>query len=190
MRLNTSAVAVCRSSDSRNSFSSRVFSMAMNENRADEVIVLEHGDARDGSPAENIDEFLKWLYVLEIRQIFRRVCDMNELLCLSKASQRCLRVKMEDLLGLSHLGKVRRHAVQRDSAEAVAFGAPQEAQLRLADARRIGEHCLKHRRQLPRRTTDDSQYFRCRGLLLQRLPQFVQQSRVLDGDDGLGGEIP
>jgi hypothetical protein len=29
MTLNTSDVAVCRSSDSRNSFSSRVFSMAM-----------------------------------------------------------------------------------------------------------------------------------------------------------------
>src|SRR6516164_1270017 len=162
---------------------------AVDENRADEIIVLEHGDAEDGSPAENVDEFLKWLYALEIRQIFCRVCDMNKLLCLSKASQRCLRVKMEDLLGLSHLGKVRRHAVQRDSAEAVAFGAPQEAQLRLADARRIGEHCLKHRRQLPRRTTDDSQYFRCRGLLLQRLTQFVEQPRVLDGDDGLGGEV-
>ena len=30
---------------------------------------------------------------------------------------------------------------------------------------------------------------RRRRLLLQRLPQFVEQPRVLDGDDGLGGEI-
>ena len=28
-----------------------------------------------------------------------------------------------------------------------------------------------------------------RSLLLQRLPQFVEQPRVLDGDDGLGGEV-
>src|SRR5262249_5819267 len=29
----------------------------------------------------------------------------------------------------------------------------------------------------------------CRGLLLQRLPQFIEQPRILDGDDGLGGEV-
>ena len=29
----------------------------------------------------------------------------------------------------------------------------------------------------------------CSRLLLQRLPQFVEQPRVLDGDDGLGGEV-
>src|SRR6516164_8587916 len=150
---------------------------------------LSMGTPRTERPPKTSTNSSKWFYTLEIRQIFCRVCDMNELLCLSKASQRCLRVKMEDWLGLSHLGKVRRHAVQRDSAEAVAFGAPQEAQLRLADARRIGEHCLKHRLQLPRRTTDDSQYFRCRGLLLQRLPQFVQQPRVLNSDDGLRCKI-
>ncbi len=33
------------------------------------------------------------------------------------------------------------------------------------------------------------QHLRRGGLLLQRLPQFVEQPRVLDGDDGLGGEI-
>jgi hypothetical protein len=27
------------------------------------------------------------------------------------------------------------------------------------------------------------------GLLLQRFAQFVEQARVLDGDDGLGGEV-
>ena len=28
-----------------------------------------------------------------------------------------------------------------------------------------------------------------RGLLLQRLPQLIEQPRVLDGDDGLRGEV-
>ena len=43
---------------------------------------------------------------------------------------------------------------------------------------------------------DDLEYFRGRGLLLQRLgqivgalAQFVEQPRVLDGDDGLRGEV-
>ena len=48
----------------------------------------------------------------------------------------------------------------------------------------------------PGELTDDAQHLRCCRLLLQRfgeiisaLPQFVQQPCVLDGDDGLGGEV-
>src|SRR6202035_5921230 len=47
------------------------------------------------------------------------------------------------------------------------------------------EHCL----QIEGRTADDLEHVGSGGLLLQRLPQFVEQPRVLDGDDGLGGEI-
>ena len=50
------------------------------------------------------------------------------------------------------------------------------------------EHGRKDRFQLARRRADDAQDIRCRGLLLQRLPQFIEQPRVLDGDDGLSGE--
>ena len=39
------------------------------------------------------------------------------------------------------------------------------------------------------RRTDDAQHVRRRCLLLQRFAQFVQQPRILDGDDGLGGEV-
>ena len=41
----------------------------------------------------------------------------------------------------------------------------------------------------PGELDDDLQHFGGRGLLLQRLAQFVEQAGVLDGDDGLGGEI-
>src|SRR5262245_49312238 len=40
-----------------------------------------------------------------------------------------------------------------------------------------------------RRTRDDLQHLRSRGLLLQRFAQLVEQPRVLYGDDDLGGEI-
>ena len=50
--------------------------------------------------------------------------------------------------------------------------------------------------QLARRAGDDLQHLAGRGLLLQRLgeivgalAQFVEQPRVLDGDDGLRGEV-
>jgi hypothetical protein len=47
-----------------------------------------------------------------------------------------------------------------------------------------------------RRTGNDTQHLASRRLLLQRLGevvgalmQFIEQTRILDGDDGLGGEV-
>src|SRR6516164_5632700 len=48
---------------------------------------------------------------------------------------------------------------------------------------------LQYRLQVECRTTDDLQHVGSCGLLLERLPQFVEQSRVFDSDDSLGGEI-
>src|SRR5262249_13957447 len=55
---------------------------------------------------------------------------------------------------------------------------------------------VENRLQIEGRSADDLQHLRGRGLLLQRLreivgalAQFVEQPRVLDGDDGLGGEV-
>src|SRR5262249_29987856 len=62
------------------------------------------------------------------------------------------------------------------------------AEIGLADAGRILQHGLKYRLQLARRTTDYLQHLRCRRLLLERLPQLIEQPRILDGDHGLGGE--
>ena len=61
---------------------------------------------------------------------------------------------------------------------------------------RILQHCLEHRLQIRPASCDDLQHLGGRGLLLQRLAeivgalaQLVEQPRVLDGDDGLGGEV-
>src|SRR5215471_7411282 len=43
--------------------------------------------------------------------------------------------------------------------------------------------------RLEPRTTDNLENVGGGGLLLQRLAQFVEQARVLDGDDRLGGEV-
>ena len=58
------------------------------------------------------------------------------------------------------------------------------------------QHGLEHRLQLAGRAGDDLKHLRGRGLLLQRLgeivgalAQLVEQSRVLDRDHGLGGEV-
>ena len=56
---------------------------------------------------------------------------------------------------------------------------------RAADSTSVSEHRL----QIEGRAADDLEHVGGRGLLLQRFAQLVEQARVLDGDDGLGGEI-
>ena len=65
-----------------------------------------------------------------------------------------------------------------------------------AEPRRRLDQRIEHRPQVEGRAADDLEHVRGRGLLLQRfaeivgaLAQFVEQPRVLDGDDGLRGEI-
>src|SRR5262249_30057961 len=57
------------------------------------------------------------------------------------------------------------------------------------------DDCVKHRLHVGRGSTDDAEHFRSSGLMLQGLTQFrvalldlLEQSHVLDGDDGLVGK--
>ena len=48
---------------------------------------------------------------------------------------------------------------------------------------------VEHRLQIEGRAADDLEHVGGGGLLLQRFAQLVEQPRVLDGDDGLSGEV-
>ena len=48
---------------------------------------------------------------------------------------------------------------------------------------------VEHRLQIERRAADDLEHVGGGGLLLERFAQLVEQARVLDGDDGLRGEV-
>ena len=61
--------------------------------------------------------------------------------------------------------------------------------VRLAQLRRGFDQCIEHRLQIEGRAADDLEHVGGGGLLLQRLAQLVEQPRVLDGDDGLAGEV-
>ena len=90
--------------------------------------------------------------------------------------------------------------MRRNEVQGIAVPAIDIAKLGIADADGILQHGCEHRLKIARRTADDLQHLRRRRLLLQRLgefdgalaeivgalTQFVQQSRVLDGDDRLG----
>jgi len=65
----------------------------------------------------------------------------------------------------------------------------QGAEFGIADADGLLKHGRKDRLKIAGGTTDNLKHLRRRRLPLQRLPQFVEQPRVLDGDNGLGGEV-
>src|SRR6516164_5175205 len=79
--------------------------------------------------------------------------------------------------------------VSRDRAKVIALTEIQGAESGFAELCRIRQHGLKDRPQLAGGRADNAQHFRRGRLLLQRLPQFIEQPRVLDGDDGLRGEV-
>ena len=84
---------------------------------------------------------------------------------------------------------VARHACAAEPERIVFDERYDAAELGLADTRRVLQHGLEDRLQLAGRTADDLQHVGGGGLLLQRFAQLVEQPGVLDGDDGLCGEI-
>src|SRR6516162_6541801 len=79
--------------------------------------------------------------------------------------------------------------VSRDRAKVIALTEKQGAESGFAELCRIRQHGLKDRPQLAGGRTDNAQHLRRCGLLLKRLAKLVEQPRVLDGNDGLGGKI-
>ena len=100
-------------------------------------------------------------------------------------------------------GQFGRRTDLRLKVKLVAVKAEHYSELSLADMRCVLQHGLEHRLQIAGGATDDLKNFRRGRLLLQRfrkvggalaevrgaLAQFVEQPRVLDGNDGLGGEV-
>jgi hypothetical protein len=91
---------------------------------------------------------------------------------------------------------LRRCVMQRNASEAFAFKQKQCTERRFAKLCRFLQHRMENWLQLAGRRADDTQHFRCRSLLLQRLSeigralaQFVEQPRVLDSDDRLCSEV-
>ena len=76
-----------------------------------------------------------------------------------------------------------------DVAEAVVLAKHQDSKVGFADPRRAFQNNLKYWLQVTGRRADDLEHVGGGGLLLQRFAQLVEQPRVLDGDDGLVGEI-
>jgi hypothetical protein len=98
-------------------------------------------------------------------------------------------VTRRNWIALAISGPSLRCIVQRYVPEYIAVVEQQVAEAGLADANSVLKHSLEHWLQLAGRTADDTEDLRGRGLLLKGFAQLVEQARILDGDDGLAGEI-
>src|SRR5262245_34350722 len=84
----------------------------------------------------------------------------------------------------------RRKAVgRRMPKRTVSFRPENIREIRLAQLGRRLDQRVQHRLQVERRAADYLKHVSSGCLLLQRLAQLVEQSRVLNGNDGLGGEV-
>ena len=89
-------------------------------------------------------------------------------------------------LTINELG---REAIARRTVETPFFSARNDGLIGLAEASGRFDECLQYRLQIESRAADDLEHVGGGGLLLQRFAQLVEQPRILDGDDGLGGEV-
>src|SRR5262249_52111496 len=87
------------------------------------------------------------------------------------------------------LDKHRRVTVTSDLPVGFVLLARNGSQVRLAQPCRRFDQRIEHGLQIEGRAADDLEHVGGSGLLLQRLPQFVEQASVLDGDDRLGREV-
>src|SRR6516165_8533722 len=81
-----------------------------------------------------------------------------------------------------HLDQMFRIAAGRYRAKAFAVVGPQPAERSAAEAVRLFQDRIEHRREFALRGIDDAEHFRRRRLLLQRLPRLGEEPRVLHRD--------
>src|SRR5262245_50599055 len=129
--------------------------------------------------------FQDWRIVFRIGQYIRNV---NRLAFQQRPT--CDRVaarsNREPLERLFMLGRERK---RRGNSVDVPARPPDVGTLGFAQACRRFDQRVEYRLQIERRAANDLEHVGGGGLLLERLAQLVEQARVLDGDDGLRGEI-
>ena len=82
-----------------------------------------------------------------------------------------------------------RRTISGCDTNALPLAQPQIAKLGPANSYGVFQHGLEYRFQLSRGARYNLKHFGCGGLLPQRLAQLREQAGVLNGDNGLRGEV-
>src|SRR5262249_59949192 len=124
---------------------------------------------------------------LKVRRLRPKILGVRYLLRPGDMSKTGLRMRAERL-AKTNISILRRYVVERDVTKCFSIVQAQRAELGVAEPCCVGQHSIENRLQLAGRACDDAQHIRGRSLLLKRLPQLVEQPRVLDRDRGLVGK--
>ena len=170
--------------------------LAKDAESANQFILLEHWHDEKAARASDIDKRHNRRIAGGVTRFARDVGDVDHLFCRGDTAKGDVRAWAKYRVAAILLGPCGRRSVNRRQSKCIRFIKEQIAELGLADARGILKHGLEHRLQFAGRRTYDLQHFGRRRLLLQQLgeivgalAQLVEQPRILDGDDGLGGEV-
>src|SRR5262245_38401062 len=165
--------------------------LAIDDNCACQFAVFNHGNSKGRSRSRKFYELgagIAWRYVGVLRCV-QDIGDLHRLFC-SKCLLECrCWTWSNNRVAPPLFNKYLRSSMHCHSSKGVPLASIQDAKLSLANLGRLREHCIKDRLKVARRCADHLQYVCGGGLLLQRLAELIEQSRVLDGDDGLRGEI-
>ena len=207
MTCSTSAVAVCCSNASRVSVISRAFSIAITACAAkfSNSAICFFGEraylaaSRCNHPREThrlcrsgTDSTVRTAINLRGRLErdlidLRRIGDLRETLTLKQGPSR-RRVARSIALPQS-FGEPVRCPVDRDRAHMLAVIELKSGMVDAANALRLVEDRIEHRREVAGRGIDDLQHLGGRGLLLQGFARLGDEPRVLHRDDRLSGEV-
>ena len=164
--------------------------LPIDRERANHLPIFQHRHSQECAKWAQFDTPLATgspsRYPVSVRQIR----DMN---CLAGA---CGPSDREAWTGMKHDARLKllavcgRDAVGRRHKETTILGKPQHAEFGTTDMRGVLQDGLEYWLQFTRRTADDLEHVGGGGLLLERFAQFVQQTGVLYGDDGLIREGP
>src|SRR5215472_15030864 len=153
--------------------------LAVDKDGADKLVVLEHRHGNESSRAGDRRELgrgeARWH--VEEPGLREGICDVNGLLRPGKAAERAV-WRWLPRPDVKFFGDRGRDAVHCNDAERGCVVQVQYAELGLADAHRVRQDRLKYWLQLARRVRDDLQHVGGRGLLLERLGEFLFQVGV------------
>src|SRR5215475_1777903 len=113
---------------------------------------------------------------------------MDDAFAPGDAAMRALRIRLVRRFR-QELGVGDRHITERSRMKPVTVKCPKGAEARIAQRRRLFEHCVEYRREIARRAVDHLQYLGGGGLLLQSLACLGDEPGILHCDDRLRGEV-
>src|SRR5262249_31737265 len=122
----------------------RQYFLAIDIDRSDQFIFLEHWDENDRTSAAEIGDRNNSRIAFEVWLPFAKVFNMYDLPCPDGLSVTAMRMGADQLVQ-SSLGIRRRGVVDRHNPESVSIVQIECAKLGIAELCSVSEHCLEHR---------------------------------------------